>query len=168
MLVATDGSANLAKGVAASGIYFERAIPPLKQSYTIRVPAFEFTGDFQLNQTPANPTNNRGELLAIIHAIRLITRIGYRLPVTILTDSQYCLYVYGWIRDRKPYSTRPNADLVSQLNRAVERATFPFELKKVKAHVTPAQRAKMSSEELAMVALNEKADRLANYELINI
>ncbi len=67
----------------------------------------------EISQGYKHTTNNRMELMAVIAAMKLLTRDN--LDITIYTDSSYVVnsvekkWVFGW--EKKGYAERKNADL---------------------------------------------------------
>lgn len=107
-------------------------------------------GDYikEFKQAFKNVTNNQMELLAVIEALKLLTR--FDIPLKIYSDSQYVVNTMnmGWSRNA-------NQELWSQLDNLLSRFT-QVEFIKVKGH----------SNDL----YNNKCDKLANQamdELLN-
>ncbi len=67
----------------------------------------------EISQGYKHTTNNRMELMAVIAALKLLTRDG--LDITVYTDSAYVVnsvekkWVHGW--EKKGYAGKKNADL---------------------------------------------------------
>ena len=67
----------------------------------------------EISQGYKHTTNNRMELMAVIAALKMLTREG--LDITIYTDSAYIVnsvekkWVFGW--EKKGYAGKKNADL---------------------------------------------------------
>lgn len=67
-------------------------------------------------------TNNRGELKAVLHAVRRATSDGSTAPLNIHTDSKYCIdgvtkWQQGW--KQREYSGVENSDLWKDIDRAI-------------------------------------------------
>lgn len=70
----------------------------------------------EISQGYKHTTNNRMELMAVVAALRMLTRPG--LNITIYTDSAYVVnsvekgWVFGWVK--KGFAGKKNADLWMQ------------------------------------------------------
>jgi uracil-DNA glycosylase len=74
--------------------------------------------------TKATPTNNRGELLAIITAFSVILQKyaedKQKRPILLVTDSQICMgtinaWIWNWVKKKKDFSHKANSDLIRVL-----------------------------------------------------
>lgn len=150
LLIYTDGSTynNGQRGARGGwGIFFEHG-PELHQARPLPI--------------RPKPTNNRGELLAVIWALRLLLAYYHQTkglhpvipvpipPALIFTDSKYVLLCWSngkrWEMRRKDY---PNRDLVRVLLGLKNLLPDHVELKKVRGH--------------AKIPGNEVADGLARW-----
>jgi uracil-DNA glycosylase len=66
------------------------------------------------------PSNNRGELLAIILALEKIKKSKIQVPITIVTDSEYALKIiteriWNWVKNNKTFSDKKNTDYLQRL-----------------------------------------------------
>lgn len=118
--------------VASYGIYFpakfadkQNAIPERKMSGIVPQYALTFNNGLMQMQHDKNitPTNNRGELLAAIHAIRemisTLDKLGPR-EIIIILDSEYVMHmindrIWKWHENDPTFSNYANPDLVTIL-----------------------------------------------------
>lgn len=114
VIVATDGGClrNGTASAVASWAY-------LVDGYVARaglVPRFMLDEDLRPTGVPVAPTNNRGELLAVLVALRLLAALRVRARICVLCDSEYTINVVDtwlpkWERDDS-IGTKANADLI--------------------------------------------------------
>ncbi len=82
----------------------------------------------EISQGYKHTTNNRMELMAVLAALKLLTRDG--LDITIYTDSAYIVnsvekkWVFGW--EKKGYSGKKNADLWIEFLKLYRRQRIKF------------------------------------------
>lgn len=115
IIVFTDGgcSENGKKNAVASyGVYFPDYFKDeenaMKGKFGGKVPS------------PPTPTNNRGEMLAMITAFEKIVEFGRPVPILLITDSTYCMktvkdWMPKWFKKNPTFSDRPNSDLLLRL-----------------------------------------------------
>ena len=174
VVVATDGGClgNGKASAVASWAY-------LVDNYVARsglVPGFVLDRDLNVTQVPVSATNNRGELLAIVAALRLLRRLGVKNRICVLSDSEYAINVASkWMINwelRGELGSRQNADLVSlllQVTAEIGRERIRY--LHVAAHQTGGQapsRVPNSADELSdeeRFYLNARVDAMASAEL---
>jgi uracil-DNA glycosylase len=76
---------------------------------------FKYTNRLLKTKKPQRPTNNRGELLAIIMAIITVRQYTVDTDLTIVSDSSYCInaitkFLPNWVKNGK-INTCKNSDL---------------------------------------------------------
>jgi ribonuclease HI len=82
----------------------------------------------EISQGYKHTTNNRMELMAVIAALKLLTREG--LDITIYSDSAYVVnsvekkWVFGWAK--KNYAGKKNADLWAEFLRLFKKNNIKF------------------------------------------
>lgn len=72
------------------------------------------------------PSNNRGELLAIIYAIGKFLQMGYKRPFIIITDSKYCQgiindWIWKWKLKDPDFEQKKNSDMLRILYQQLTR-----------------------------------------------
>ena len=84
------------------------------------VPKNALNLDFTETTELVQPSNNRGELLGILYALKTILEkwnASNVKPVLVVTDSEYCLHtinerIWKWVKKSADFSDRPNSDLL--------------------------------------------------------
>ena len=89
-----------------------------------------------------NTTNNREELKAILHALKIAEGGANRRPYIIYSDSAYCVNICndwiwtwaakGWVRSKG--KKIENLDLIQEIYNIINFADFEYEIKKCKGH----------------------------------
>lgn len=84
--------------------------------YRGRVQGREYSTSFRSDGAPVAPSNNRAELLGIIHCLRILVAVGVRGRVEIVSDSNICIQtLLEWLPNRRKKGTAEalkNFDLV--------------------------------------------------------
>lgn len=170
--IATDGSANVSLGIGGCGViigdvaYHAKmplivfTTPPsylVKQMHDYKLIIVEESGDFK------RATNNRSELFAIYLAVVMTAQ-----PIRILTDSQYCIHIFcgGFITglNDSQILAKLNGDLILLIKYAI--MGHPgVSFKKVKAHVTKKDIAKLTGAAKKEALMNELADKYSKYDM---
>jgi ribonuclease HI len=117
----------------------------------------EESGDYK------KATNNRSELFAIYLAIVMTAE-----PIRILTDSQYCIHIFcgGFITglDDSEILAKLNGDLILLIKHAILGHPGVC-FKKIKAHVSKREIAKLTGITKQYALMNELADKYSKYDL---
>lgn len=99
---------------------------PIKEANSALENYFNITWGKIFNGPKTKPTNNRGELLAIITAFSVILQ-NYssdkmKRPILLVTDSKICMgtinaWIWNWVKKKKDFSHKANPDLIRILYR---------------------------------------------------
>ena len=172
LIVATDGSANVSLGIGGCGVIIDgvayhaktprvvftsRPILSVTQVDGYRLINVDVSGDF------IRATNNRAELFAIYLAVAMT-----RQEIRILTDSKYCIHAFcgGFIAglNDEDILSKINGDLLLLIKNAIiDHPGVSF--KKIKAHVSKRDMAKLTGVAKQYALLNELADKYSKYNL---
>lgn len=144
-----------------------------------RVPPYILDKDLRPTGVPMAPTNNRGELLALVTALRLLAQLKVPNRICVLSDSEYAIgvaskWMFGWERENE-VGNRLNPDLVSLLlQTTAELGRDRIRYVHVPAHREggqPPRRIPDSADRLSnaeRIYLNSRADALASAQLRNV
>jgi len=126
LVVYTDGgcTANGKKNAKASfGVHFPESFRgqknPITKDFYGLVPLVELKDGLVHGNKKVQPSNNRGEMLAIIIALREIINHKHSGPWLIITDSEYCMHIineriWKWFK-KGIVNQKANPDLVTIL-----------------------------------------------------
>lgn len=118
----------------------------------------------------AKPTNNRGELLAILASINYIKLANLEhKKYIILSDSKYSIGVYTeWYKNWNKNGTKTgklNLDIIEltvSLFKELSKIGYKFQFRWINAHIPKYKFNELSQEQQNLHLLNEKVDNLAN------
>lgn len=180
MIFFTDGGCignGTSKAVASYAVYFNNTV--------IRghVMPYEYKDDLTTSNVNAKPSNNRGELLAIIHAFIQILKMDDQNNFIVYSDSQICVKTINeWYESRLRKGTTnsfKNIDLIEimmKLYNQIKLLGKKIEVVHVRSHMKITD--KMSEKEKMIVNGNNIVDKYASeilknkklidYEIINI
>ncbi len=142
ILVFTDGGClnnGQKKAKASYGVYFADQTFQ-KDPISGLVPRNALHTDLSETDKPVQPSNNRGELLAIIYALQTIIDkwdAAKVRPVLLVTDSEYCLHtinerIWKWVKKCDDFSDRPNSDMLQILYNQLNDLSKKYLVKKQK------------------------------------
>lgn len=164
-LIATDGSCSNNGGVGAKagfGVVCEDGSTVYGPVLPFRVKEIQYPATIYHPNAKQAPTNNRGELMAILYALHLMKTkpVG---QFTIVTDSTYCRNIFTgwldkWIAEGTLHS-KLNQDIIliiDNMFKEVRALGYVIEMVWQKAHLPKSVSRDVFSR------LNEKADDLAD------
>lgn len=171
MIFAVDGSGGSSSSAGYGVVAYD---PDTKQKirYNGCVKGFIITDaiitdECQINLIYGNkivpPTNNRGELCAVLAALLIIKNYYPNGRHTIVADSQYCIktitiWYHNWVRENILH-TKKNIDIISKImNIQSPNVTYVHQ----KAHMSKSSISKLTGIELLYAQLNAEADILAD------
>lgn len=174
IVVATDGSGSVPLGIAGCGIYVFGGKPvhakvPPRVITDIKFKVVEGT-EYDLLEVEEEeaeyrkPTNNRGELLAIYFAIKLVGEGDIR----IVTDSQYSIHCFtGYIKglSDEDILSKLNGDILLLIKRTILAHNGKIAFKKIKAHQTKKAISELPPLERRYAEMNAIADKYSDYRL---
>lgn len=116
----TDGGCTAngkAHAVASYGVYFPKQFLDCDNHYDLSISG--------LISREVTPTNNRGELFAIITALEKILELSSLPPALIITDSEYSMniinsWIHKWHKEDSKFSGRKNPDYLVRLYALLE------------------------------------------------
>ena len=148
--IATDGSGLILKdkysagfgiilGTPINGIAIFGRVPEyeitkitiLDKPKAVQAASLEMNISLQVNNKYTNPTNNRGELLAIAIAVELICNSNTNKNIYIISDSQYSIktitqYYPTWLKYPNKLEGKKNLDLLKLIHKNINKKKIEF------------------------------------------